>query len=1113
MKLHRKLRKLIRDPKQFWNDMLIKRTRKLAHLTPKKLEGHYRYTVVSAVYNVAPYLDDFFESLLKQRLDFERNIHLVMVDDGSLDDSAKIITDWQARFPRNIVYLKKENGGQASARNLGLKHVETDWVTFIDPDDTVDFSYFKEIDELLYKNRERNVRMVGVNLLFHYEETGKISNSHPLNYRFKNGDVLLPLENLGKHVQLSAATAVFNTKIIDRYRIEFDELIRPNFEDAHFVGVYLSKVNGGTIGFSSKAKYYYRKRSNQSSTLDTAWTKPDIFGVVLERGCLDLLMRYNSEREIIPIHVQRAILYHCAWYFRRLINRPERADFLTQEQRDKFLEFLDKIFYYIDEKTILEFELAGMWFMHKVGLLRVFKGSEPNFQIAYVENYDSQKHQIQLRYFTSIVDFECFSINDQEVFPSYIKIVNHDFLGRDFVQEKFIWLSLPDDADEKKLCVRIGTLNARISMGGKHYPAGIKINEILKYFYSKNPFPKHQHQDLWVLIDSSTRADDNAEHLYRYLRTNVPEQPAVFVLRKESADWQRLEDEGFDLIAYGSAEHEFALRSCEKIISSHADAYIVDYFKDGSLSGKQFVFLQHGVIHNDLSEWLNSKKRIDCFVTSAHPEYQSIVAQESRYKFGAKEVVLTGLPRHDSLLKSASDTERIILIMPTWRKSIVGAAISGNVRGRNENFMRTHYAQAWNSIFSSPKIKFLIEDYKYKVIFCPHDNIRPYVNDFDIPSYIEVFHNDAETIQSLFRRASVMITDYSSVAFDFAYLMKPIIYYQFDEEEILKGGHTFHSGYFEYRRDGFGPIVTEEAELFAELKSVIQNNTRPDPIYEKRMRDFFPFRDGKCCERVVAAIRALDEPLAPDHINLDILHDAARTATQAGEQQIAEARWSKYLKAKNFNEISSNISDLYSLTDSKLQAKKLADDILASRKVEYIGGMSNEIIFAQSARESGHIEDALQALQHHENLYGSNDKWHLEMARLANEMGHWEQTYSHYMAAFPTAPQGMAEADVITFAKSHRMMGQGWKAAAVISQLPLTYQSTPAFKREWAQICSELHAWNEAEKTWRSLIGIDPEAHERVSFCLRMNHKFESEQAFLLSIGQSKIASIETNTH
>lgn len=93
--LKRKFRKLVNNPKLFFSDMAIKHSDKISYIKPKKMTGHYQYTVVSAVYNVGRYLDDYFNSLVKQRLDFKKHITLILVDDGSTDNSAEIIKAWQ----------------------------------------------------------------------------------------------------------------------------------------------------------------------------------------------------------------------------------------------------------------------------------------------------------------------------------------------------------------------------------------------------------------------------------------------------------------------------------------------------------------------------------------------------------------------------------------------------------------------------------------------------------------------------------------------------------------------------------------------------------------------------------------------------------------------------------------------------------------------------------------------------------------------------------------------------------------------------------------------------------------------------------------------------------
>lgn len=104
--------------------------------------------VIVPVYNCQNYIDRCIQSLLKQKN--QNNLRIILVDDGSIDNSGKLI-DRYADSHQNIVSIHKANGGLASSRNVGLKNVSGDYFTFIDPDDWVENDYIgKVIDELSY---------------------------------------------------------------------------------------------------------------------------------------------------------------------------------------------------------------------------------------------------------------------------------------------------------------------------------------------------------------------------------------------------------------------------------------------------------------------------------------------------------------------------------------------------------------------------------------------------------------------------------------------------------------------------------------------------------------------------------------------------------------------------------------------------------------------------------------------------------------------------------------------------------------------------------------------------------------------------------------------------
>lgn len=895
--LNAKLRKLFRDPNLFLSDMMKNRKRKAGKYHLKKEEGHYSYTLVTAVYNVGRYLDDFFKSLVGQKLDFHKHIKLIMVDDGSTDDSALIIKRWMKKYPDNIFYIWKENGGQSSARNLGLEHVTSEWVTFVDPDDFLDVNYFYNIDSFVYKNKDKDISLLGCNVVFYFEKNNFYKETHPLGFKFKSGDVCMPIEKIGKNIQLSASTAIFRTKSINDNNIRFDPEVKPAFEDAKFVQEYLLDVGNSSIGFLRDSKYYYRKREDGTSTLDTAWQKVERFTTTPKYGYLKIIDKCYSNYGFVPEYIQRTLIYEISWHLKWLLNHQERASFLTEEQKSDYINNLKEVFKHIDKKTIINFELSGCWFFHKVGLISFFKNDDPDSQIIYIEKYDSYKKLVQLRYFSRKIGHEHFTVDGRDIIPVFAKNISHDFLGHELVIERRAWFNIGDGI---KLNFKLGDVLTRLSLGGKQSTSGIAISDVVKHFTATIPNYKktHKYTGSWLLMDRDTQADDNAEHLYRYIREQKTEQKIFFILRKESHDWERLKNDGFNLIEFSSHEHELAMQSCSKIISSHADKYVTNYLGPNMLAGRHYVFLQHGVTKDDISNWLNQKENIDCLITASPYEYRSMVEDGSRYYYNEKEVVLTGFPRHDKLIKRSNESERLVIIMPTWRNTIVGSTVSeGNIRQLNPDFMSTKFANCWYNLIHSPVLKALSEEFNFKIAFFPHANIQPYLSLFDTPDYIEIISHTTGTIQDIFSRAAMMITDYSSVAFEMAVQNKQTLYYQFDEDEIYTGGHFYSKGYFDYRKDGFGPVVNDEVTLFKELSDIFKKDAIPSNDILNRINMTFPYRDGKNCERVYESIVALNEPLDKKFINCELLKKYALEASKIKKWKLAEERWELLISA------------------------------------------------------------------------------------------------------------------------------------------------------------------------------------------------------------------------
>ena len=194
--------------------------------------GQNKFSIISAVYGVEKYLDKYISTLVKQSLSFVDHIELILVDDGSIDGSADVCKKWAEKFPENIIYHHKENGGQASARNEGLKLASHDWVTFIDPDDFVEQDYFKNIDDFLNKSKSDDISLISSNFIFFIEDEYYYRNNHPLKYRFDHGERIIKFNNSFNDLQMSASAAFFRKSLISELKFES---VKPDFEDALFV--------------------------------------------------------------------------------------------------------------------------------------------------------------------------------------------------------------------------------------------------------------------------------------------------------------------------------------------------------------------------------------------------------------------------------------------------------------------------------------------------------------------------------------------------------------------------------------------------------------------------------------------------------------------------------------------------------------------------------------------------------------------------------------------------------------------------------------------------------------------------------------------------------------
>lgn len=374
-------------------------------------------------------------------------------------------------------------------------------------------------------------------------------------------------------------------------------------------------------------------------------------------------------------------------------------------------------------------------------------------------------------------------------------------------------------------------------------------------------------REIWLMADHKSEAGDNAEAMFRHLCAHPrPGVVPYFVLRKQAREYAELKRLG-KVVVPGSRAHLRAYLDAAVVMNSAGDDYMVDPLGRrrtvlNDLLTHRSVFLQHGVIKDDLSGWLNRRaKGFDLFVTSSPAERDSIV--QGNYGYRPDQVVLTGLPRFDRLV---SHPDRLLVIAPTWRKALAGVLDPETGRvGKSQRFAESEYLAYWQSVISDPRLNAVMAERGFTGTLALHPSHSAEHTTF-VPSERISISSYPHDYRDLFCRGSVLVTDYSSVAFDFAYLRKPVVYAQGDREEFFRS-HLYSEGYFSYDRDGFGPVVKSVPELVDALVSLLTSSAEMEAEYRDRADRFFAFSGGGNCDRLRRAIEhsLTCDPAALDH--------------------------------------------------------------------------------------------------------------------------------------------------------------------------------------------------------------------------------------------------------
>lgn len=346
--------------------------------------------------------------------------------------------------------------------------------------------------------------------------------------------------------------------------------------------------------------------------------------------------------------------------------------------------------------------------------------------------------------------------------------------------------------------------------------------------------------NIYLIGERKDQCQDNGYHFFKYVRENHKNDKFYYCITKNSNQLNKIRNLG-NIVYYKSFRHYLYYLLSRKLICAHVgsctpDSPVVWKAEDKNIIKKNRVFIQHGITKEYIPSLTKNGSSITTFICGAKSEYEFV---KDEFGYPEKNVKYLGFCRFDSLHDFKIKNQ--ILVMPTWRQWF---GMDGNNEINDKEFISSQYFNSYSQLINSEEINKILEEKNMELIFYPHNEMQRYLNFFKSKyKRIKIADKNNYDVQTLLKESKILITDYSSVAFDFAYMKKMVIYYQFDKKRYYI--NHYNEGYFNYKRDGFGPVVNTIDELINEIRESLYEKYR----YEERVNKFFEINDQNNCKR------------------------------------------------------------------------------------------------------------------------------------------------------------------------------------------------------------------------------------------------------------------------
>lgn len=456
------------------------------------MKNNFIISTIIPIYNAEKYLVETIESVINQSIGFEENIELILVNDGSTDNSEEICKEYVNKYKENIKYIYKENGGVAETKNYGLKEATGEYINFLDSDDILSKDALKNMSYFLEKNKEI-IDMVAMPVIYFEKKNGL----HDRYLRFNNQTCIVDLDKDPQGYVFSTVAMLYKRSLFTN--VKFNTKLRIA-EDLYLNTKLFIKNHKYGMMSADEAVYYYRKRfANDSITNSNEYQEDwliDVFSYLI-KGIKEYCEK--NEDKTLPHFVKNIMIYN-------IVKRLKTPNFVDKKKLNKFYELSKNILNEIEDDVIQSYQyddyyLLAMMFMIKYDvdnikeLVTVDNKNNvkiKNKLIQNTETYSLQISSIKLvedklviqAFFNDIItdDFKIYYRKSKELYPAKMEETDNIFLQKRFFDKVIgqtyqVSLELPFENGVYNIILKNETNETVLQLKNIYGDEGILVNK------------------------------------------------------------------------------------------------------------------------------------------------------------------------------------------------------------------------------------------------------------------------------------------------------------------------------------------------------------------------------------------------------------------------------------------------------------------------------------------------------------------------------------------------------------------------------------------------------------------------------------------------------------